>query len=134
MNTASTVLTRAGINDLPAEYDIPILSGLSRQGDVIVVPVDHGSGKTATQPVPAAGIILVAGQHEHRLMGEDVRWAPSGREGTDVGMVVARKPAYLVHTAGPDRLGEHDALGLAPGCYRVTRQREQADVQRIVAD
>lgn len=132
MNAMDT-LTRAGLRDLPADLDIPILHGRQVQGDVFAIPTDND--RADFEPVPPEGVVLVAGQHEHRIMGENAEVAfQSGRE-ADVALVrTTVGPAYLVHTAGPDRLGEHYALGLAPGTWIIRRQREKADEERLVRD
>lgn len=110
---------------------IPMLSGLQRQGDVLVLP----ASAKATTPVPAAGFPVVrgeAGGNTHLLLAiGDVRF--------DVKSVSATNLTLGVLTVGPDAEAflahpEHGYLGIAPGDYEIRRQREQADELRLVAD
>ena len=51
MRTIATLTRQTGVtvtSDWPGECEIPVLTGLQRQGDVIVVP----AAVTATTPVP----------------------------------------------------------------------------------
>ncbi len=114
------------------DWDIPVLSGMQRQGDVIVVPADV----TATAPVPAAGTPVVrgeAGGNTHAVYpdGCDVHCDVVEARAGD--LTVARltvgegSVAYLGHP-------EHAFAGIGPGSYVIRRQREQADEIRMVAD
>ena len=115
---------------LVADAEIPVLTGMQRQGDLLVIP--HRPGADAGQPVPAEGVPVVrgeAGGNTHLLVAAGtVAWRPVAQAGTDLGTVtVTDGAAYLLHP-------EHGAQGIAPGCYLIRRQREQADELRIVAD
>jgi hypothetical protein len=133
MKTFSEVMNPAGVEipaHLIADAEIPVLSGVQRQGDLIVVPTrkakDHG------QTIPAAGVAVVRGEatgNTHLLVG-DGSWRPvESRGGQDLGVmtILDGGTAYLLHR-------EHGAQGFAPGAYLIRRQREQADEIRLVAD
>lgn len=122
--------------DIPAhivaDADVPVLAGVQRQGDVIVVPTR--AGKDHGQPIPAEGVAVVRGEatgNTHLLVG-DGHWRPvENRDARTLELGVLTVPddgvAWLLHR-------EHGAQGFAPGAYIVKRQREQADEIRLVAD
>ena len=134
MTTVSDVMTRHAVEvpaHLSAQADVPLLAGMQRQGDVLVVP---GSPGKPGDPVPPEGVAVVrgeAGGNTHLLVAVgDVRWAPvTSASGLTLGRldVAPGAEAYLLHA-------EHGAAGIAPGSYIVKRQREQAEVARLVAD
>jgi hypothetical protein len=113
---------------------VPTHDGLQFQGDVAVVPAATHA-PTSKVTVPAAGIPVVRGENggnTHLLLAAGpVTWAPveRARNGLDLGLmhVPDGATAYLAHP-------EHGYLGVGPGRYVVRRQREQADVVRLVAD
>lgn len=139
MLTYREVLDRHAVEIPPhllADAEVPILTGMQRQGDVFVIPSSPGAASGA--PVPADGVPVVrgeAGGNTHLLVGDPddptaVRWLPAG--GSDrlhLGTlnVAEGAAAHLLHP-------EHGAQGIGPGCYRIRRQREQADEIRMVAD
>lgn len=118
------------------QADIPVLTGLQAQGDVIVLPA---TGRhAATTPVPQQGVAVVRGEnggHTHLLLAAGtVAWDPSATAGADpsdldlgVLTVADGATAYLAHP-------EHAYSGIGAGTYVLRRQREQADVARFVAD
>lgn len=141
MATLATVLDRAGIDTLgvlDAQIDVPVLTGLAQaQGDLIVLP--RPNKQAATTPIPGAGVMVVraesSGGNTHSLHSwEGPRCFYDARPGGDSGLVLGvltvpdGASAYLVHTE------EHGANAFGPGTYEVRRQREQADVIRMVAD
>ncbi len=118
---------------LSRDAEIPLCSGLQRQGDVLVVP---DAGAVASTPVPASGVPVVrgeAGGNTHALLADgpgvccDLR-TPSPLE-LDIAIVTIPEgsTAFLAHP-------EHGFNRIAPGNYRIKRQREQADELRMVAD
>ncbi len=118
------------------EATIPVSAGLTRQGDVLVVPARMAGHLTAAaKPVPAAGHPVVrgeAGGNTHLLLASgDVRFDAVERSETDLPLgtltVADGATAYLAHP-------EHGYAGIAPGTYEIRRQREQADVIRLVTD
>lgn len=134
MQTLSTLIDRHGVDvdpHLDRELSVPILTGVQRQGDVIVVPRDV----TASKPVPAAGVPVVrgeAGGNTHLLLAEgdvraDVRQASASNLLLATVTVGEGATAYLAHP-------EHAYTGIGPGSYEIRRQREQADEIRMVHD
>lgn len=118
------------------QADIPVLTGLQAQGDVIVLPV--ADRHAAVTPVPQQGVAVVRGEnggHTHLLLAAGtVAWDPSATAGTDPSdldlgtlTVADGATAYLAHP-------EHAFSGIGAGTYVLRRQREQADVARFVAD
>lgn len=114
---------------LEADAEIPVICGLQVQGDIAIVPTRPG--RDAGRPVPPNGVPVVrgeAGGNTHLLVAAGaVSWRPSSD--VELGTVTVEDGAvgYLLHP-------EHGANGLAPGTYRLRRQREQADQIRTVAD
>jgi hypothetical protein len=120
-------------NQLEAQADVPLRTGIQRQGDVLVAPMRPGN-VAGLAPVPPEGIPVVRGEsggNTHLLVADgDVTWAPAGeREPLMLGTLCVGpdSAAYLIHP-------EHGATGMAPGLYGIRRQREQADEIRLVAD
>ena len=136
MSTLSTLIDRHGVDvhaHLDRELAIPVLAGLQRQGDVIVVPT--AAGPQAVTQVPREGVPVVRGEatgNTHLLLGEgdvrlDMRDASAGDLLLGRLTVAAGSTAHLAHA-------EHGYLSIAPGKYEVRRQREQADEIRLVQD
>lgn len=122
--------------DLVDDVEIPVLIGMQRQGDVLVVPQRRGVSNG--QPVPPDGIAVVrgeAGGNTHLLVNVApdagvVTWRPiETRSAQDLGEIVVPEggTAGLLHP-------EHGATLIGPGSYVARRQREQADEIRLVAD
>lgn len=112
---------------LVADADVPLCSGMQRQGDVLVRPTR--TSKKPGVPIPADGVAVVRGENggnTHLLVG-DGTWAEATGDLLTLGVVDVGSECYLLHP-------EHGAQGLAPGSYIVSRQREQADEIRRVAD
>lgn len=114
---------------LVKQADVPVLSGLQIQGDVAIIPTRPSAKKG--DPIPVTGLPVVRGENggnTHLLIGEALTWAPSTDE-FDLGVVTVPESGvgYLIHP-------EHGANALAPGSYRIRRQREQSDEIRRVAD
>lgn len=119
---------------LDKSADIPVISRIAAQGDVLIVRTDGVAPSIV--PVPATGFPVVApvGQgHTHALFGP-VFYTPSTTAGTnpsdlDLGTLTVPEgvQGLLSHP-------EHGGLLIEPGTYTVKRQREQADVQRFVED
>ena len=132
--TIADLTERTGVaivTDWEPNFEIPVLTGVQRQGDVIVVPADV----TATTDVPAQGTPVVRGEsggNTHAVYADgpvrcDTR-AASVRDLTVATLTVpAGSVAYLGHP-------EHGYLGIGPGSYALRRQREQAEELRVLAD
>lgn len=121
------------LGHLDREALVPVVTGLQRQGDVIVVPTP--TGREAIKPVPAAGVPVVrgeAGGNTHTIVAEgdvrcDVREASASNLTLAVLTVAEGATAYLAHP-------EHAYSGIGPGTYELRRQREQADELRMLED
>ena len=121
-HTNETVLGTAGIDTTNLEFSdlgIPVLTGVQRQGDLILVPTEArrsgaplGMGVTVVEAESNAGNshILIGDGSWQRAVGNELieGWleVPEGGE------------AFLIHTE------EHNALGIGPGSYEIRRQRE----------
>jgi hypothetical protein len=143
---AELVTPRAGEDAGPGGSwsRVPVLTGLQRQGDLIVLPVgvlpvavrDRVAYLPTRPPVWLAGdpVVVLAGEHVHQLTGTGgATWAPtvtpagSGRlilgvltVPTDAGSPFLEDgdpAAFLEHT------GHHASLGIGPGRYLLRRQR-----------
>lgn len=120
------------VADWAADVDIPVHTGLQRQGDVIIVPTNRAA---ATTPVPATGTAVVrgeAGGNTHAIHADgpvhvDVREASAASLLVAVITVDEGATAWLAHP-------EHGFLGIGPGTYEARRQREQAEQLRVVQD
>lgn len=135
MATLAEVTGRHGfevLEHLEADLEVPVLTGLQAQGDLLLVPLERPFARQSADVVPAAGIAVIAaigGGHEHRLFAgaPGTAWFHPLGGGQDIGTLECTEPAYVLHP-------EHGATGLAPGGYVLRRQREQAAVERLVAD
>jgi len=121
------------LEHLDRQVTVPVVTGLQRQGDVIVVPDKKA---TATTPVPAGGVPVVrgeAGGNTHALVADgpgvlcDVKTATARNLTLATLTVPEGAVAFLAHP-------EHGFSGIGPGTYTLRRQREQADEIRILAD
>lgn len=135
MHTTATLIDIHGIDvdeHLARDITVPVLTGLQRQGDIIVIPDPDA---TASTPVPAGGTPVVrgeAGGNTHAVVADgpvhcDTRQASA----TNLLLASLNVPegstAYLAHP-------EHGYSGIGPGNYTIRRQREQADELRMVQD
>lgn len=119
--------------DLVADLTVPVLTGMQRQGDVLVRPRRPGKGDTGTVVGPD-GVPVVrgeAGGNTHLLVAVEgtVEWKPNGTDLAIQGTVTVASgsQAGLIHP-------EHGLTLIGAGCYTVERQTEQADELRLVAD
>lgn len=135
MQTLEQLVGSFGIDvdqHLDREDIVPVVNGLQRQGDVIVIPTPDVKVQGGKQ-VPAQGVAVVRGENggnTHLLLASgDVKYAVVESDRLDIGTftVAEGATAYLAHP-------EHGYAGIAPGTYTVRRQREQADEIRMVAD
>lgn len=145
MATLHDLAERFGYDDLAVacpEVDIPVLTGLQRQGDILVVPWQPPAEPRIEWLTPLAGLEVLAGVngHCHTLHGAGhwVGWWSSSEPAMEwfiyevtgldpvidleVLLGVVRVPddgeAFLMHS------DEHGALGIGPGWYQVRSQRE----------
>ena len=110
------------LDHLDREAEVPVLNGMQRQGDVIVIPT---SAELAGDPVPSDGIAVVRGDNggnTHLLLGEGeitFRTRTDAEHEMTLGLLTVPygSVAWLAHP-------EHGFLGIAPGNYELRRQRE----------
>ena len=134
MNTLTTLAQQFGgtFDHLIADEEIPVLTGLQRQGDVLIVPSRAGKVDGA-KPIPREGVAVVRGENggnTHLLVADgDVSFAPNAQRGQILGTLLVGDGAvaYLTHP-------EHGFNAIGTGSYTIKRQREQADEIRIIAD
>jgi hypothetical protein len=134
----SDLITRHDIDvldHLDREASIPVLSGMQRQGDVLVIPAAMVTNLLAETPVPATGVPVVRGENggnTHALVADgpvfcDIKTATIENLTLAIITVPEGSTAYLAHP-------EHGYSGIGPGSYVLRRQREQGEIQRLVAD
>jgi len=119
----------AMLDHLDRQAEIPTVTKAACQGDVSILRV---TTKAATTPLPQAGVAVVRGEnggHTHSVHGARCFYDPA--EGGSLTLGTLTVPdggeAFLLHP-------EHGGLAIAPGTYRVGRQREFAGEWRMVAD
>lgn len=119
--------------DLIADAEVPVLTVGQFQGDVGIRPRPTiGRAELAGMAkVPAAGVEVVKGIHAHILdaYDGDVFWQQMD-DGLTIGVlhVPEGSVAMLTHT------DEHGSNAMGPGTYELTGKREQAEIERRVAD
>lgn len=139
MRTLEELITTHGVDvdpHLDRQVTVPVVAGMQRQGDVIVIPAAMlERAEVVTTRVPPTGVPVVrgeAGGNTHLLLGDGpVFYAPApDRFGSlDLGTLTVPDGSvgYLAHP-------EHAYSGIAPGTYVIRRQREQANEIRLVQD
>lgn len=127
---------------LIADAEVPVLTGVQAQGDLIIVPADvddYPVARVALESVPAKGVQVVTGEatgNTHWLHqgfdSPDVMWGRVTSSRDDLVLAVVQVPdgqsAELIHT------DEHGANAMGPGTYVIRGKRELADEIRRVAD
>jgi hypothetical protein len=137
--TLEQLIARHGtdvLEHLDRQVDIPVTDQPQIQGDVSVLPVSTAA--RARTPVPPEGVPVVRGNggNTHSLHGDGRIWYDPAPDDAGGGLalgtltVPAGSTAWLAHP-------EHGYLGIAPGTYRIGRQREhdpRARATRLLAD
>jgi hypothetical protein len=113
---------------LDREATVPTVTTAGVQGDVSILRV---TTKAATAPMPKGGVVVIEGEtgHTHSLHGAGFFDRATSSDDLTVGT--------LTVPAGVDVLmshQEHGALLIAPGTYRIGRQREFQGEWALVAD
>lgn len=105
------------------------LKTIVRQGDVMLERIDKLPAELKKQPPVNGRVILAYGEvtgHHHSIDADAADWWKVDNEPDQ--FVTVKEPTELVHQ-------EHSAIPLAPGNYRVRRQREYSpEAIRTVAD
>lgn len=134
--TLADLIDRHGVevhDHLDRDALVPVLTDAQIQGDVGIWPAPQLI--PATTALPKQGHPVVrgeAGGNTHLLLpGFDTTcyYTPADEQGLRLGVLTVPDggSAVLHHP-------EHGYLGIGPGTYELTRQREQADEIRMVAD
>ena len=134
-STIDSMTTRTGVtvlDHIDPSADVPVVSVAAAQGDVSILRV---TTRPATTPLPARVDVVrgEAGGNTHSLHPSgDCFWdAATARSVADLTLGTLTVPegstAVLAHP-------EHGFLELAPGTYRIGRQREYAGEWAYVAD
>ncbi|MCL2466698.1 MAG: hypothetical protein FWF02_13925 [Micrococcales bacterium] len=128
-------LVGASVPDhLVADAEVPVLTGVQAQGDLLVVPLD--ATRLELLPVPPEGVQVVRGEgtgNSHWLhRGFDSPGVTYARGGQGQCIMVVYVPddqsAQLIHT------DEHGANGIGAGLYAIHEKREQGEQIRRVCD
>ncbi len=103
-----------------------------RQGDVLLVPCDGVPAGAREQVADEGRVVLAYGEvsgHAHALDADRVRYFREDGTGQAFLHVPGTAPVDLKHE-------EHAPLPVAPGTYRVVRQREfmPSETPRLIAD
>lgn len=120
------------LEHLDRQVQVPTVTTAACQGDVSILRVTEPA---ATTPVGKAGVAVVRGEsggNTHSLHGDgSIFWdiAPERDGSLVLGVLTVSEGAEAV-LAHP----EHGFLAIAPGTYRIGRQREFAGEWRVVAD
>lgn len=112
---------------LTRDAEVPTVDTAGCQGDVSILRVTIGAAST---PLPKAGAVVVRGENggnTHSLHGDG--FFDRAENGLTVGVLTVPEGGQAV-MAHP----EHGFIAIAPGTYRIGRQREYAGEWRAVAD
>lgn len=133
LSELETLAATRVLDHLDREATLPIVTRAACQGDVSVLRV---TTPPATTALPQAGHPVVRGEaggntHSlHAASGSGVCFdLADGRDELALGTLTVPDgaEAYLLHP-------EHGGMAIAPGTYRIGRQREWAGEWRLVAD
>lgn len=135
--TFADALQKVGVSvpeHLIADAEVPVLTGVQAQGDLLIVPIESTGAELA--PLPAKGVQVVFGEatgNSHWLhSGFDSPGIQFARveDGQAIAVVLVPEgqSAQLIHT------DEHGSNGIGAGLYAIHEKREQADEIRRVTD
>lgn len=141
--TFAEALGKIGVtipDHLIADAEVPVLTGVQAQGDLIIVPAGldpFDASRVELQAVPDKGIQVVTGEATgnthwlHRgFESAGVRWGRvTGHALVEAVVEVPEgESAELIHT------DEHGCNAMGPGLYVIRGKRELAEEIRRVAD
>lgn len=113
-----------------AEIETPVLAGPQCQGDVMWWPTTEAA---ASAQIPQEGAIVIRGENggnTHTLLpGGFFEYRTGDEDPLKIGVLTV-PPGGEVYMHHP----EHGYNGIAPGTYRIGRQREWAGEWRMIAD
>lgn len=122
----------AHLEHLDREAAVPVVSRLAFQGDVAIVRNERVAA--AVEAIGSAGFPVVRGENggnTHAVFGAGFYDVAVGSRPGDLLLGILTVPAgEQVLLSHP----EHGGFLIEEGTYELRRQREQADVIRIVAD
>ncbi|MEY9842903.1 hypothetical protein [Streptacidiphilus sp. EB103A] len=132
LRDASTRFDVEVLDHLDHDAALPVVTRAACQGDVSILRVTTAGATTA---VSEAGVAVVRGENggnTHSLHGDGpIMWDVAAPSTTSLTLGTLTVPegstAILLHP-------EHGGLAIVPGTYRVGRQREMADIVRMVKD
>lgn len=118
------------LEHLARDIEVPTVKLAACQGDVSILRV---TTREASTPIPKQGVAVVRGENggnTHSLHGDGF-FDAAELFGSSVTLGTLTVPTggevFLLHP-------EHGGMAVAPGTYRVGRQREQMDEIRMVQD
>jgi hypothetical protein len=119
------------LDHLDQQADLPVISRLAAQGDLLVRRID--AVNEAVTPIPATGFPVVRGENggnTHAVYGAGF-YDPAPARGGELLLGILTVPGgEQVLLSHP----EHGGFLIEPGTYEMRRQREQADEIRLVQD
>lgn len=119
------------LDHLDRDVDIPIDTNPSPQGDLLLVPAaldPYVNPTSAWQPIPATGLVLVAGTHDHTLYATGTWCTATDDSGCATHLIDLDDDGIVHHI-------EHGYRRPAAGKWAVRRQQEgAAERRRMVAD
>jgi len=133
LSQLETLAATRVLDHLDREATLPTVTTAACQGDVSILRI---TTQPATTPLPQRGAAVVrgeAGGNTHSLHADStgVCWDLTQTSGDDLAIGTLTVPegatAFLLHP-------EHGGMAIAPGTYRIGRQREYAGEWRMVAD
>lgn len=131
LKTAEELFGVTHLDHLDKQAEIPVVATLAAQGDLLVHRIDAAGG--AVKPIPATGFPVVQGENggnTHAVYGTGFYDPAQPREGELLLGVLTVPAGQQVLLSHP----EHGGFLIQPGTYELRRQREQADVIRLVED
>lgn len=113
---------------LDRQAEVPTVTRAACQGDVSILRV---TTTPATTPMPTEGVIVIEGEtgHTHSLHGAGLFDRATNRDNLTVGTLTVPEGVDVLMSHQ-----EHGALLIAPGTYRIGRQREYQGEWALVAD
>lgn len=134
LSELETLAATRVLDHLDRQATLPVVTRAACQGDVSVLRV---TTPPATTALPQAGYPVVRGEaggntHSlHAAPDAGVCFTPADSRSDELVLGTLTVPdgaeAYLLHP-------EHGGMAIAPGTYRIGRQREWAGEWRMVAD
>lgn len=135
--TFADALQKVGVSvpdHLISDAEVPVLTGVQAQGDLLIVPIESTKAKLTRLPVKGVQVVFgeATGNSHWLHAGFESPGIEFARVESGQAIAVVRVPegqsAQLIHT------DEHGSNGIGPGLYAIHEKREQADEIRRVTD